>query len=164
MNRTDTVILHTFYLIETSKFTKFKMTKTKVTLGLNWTHYFNLYGMTDRLFDALSKQGWSAEAINEYTASHIHRVNQPSAQANAEGGGPIVLKQNDTAWLRRHPPLEGSGKAPRKQIQPKLKPKSKVMRGSAPATGGVKKLHSYRPGMVALCRIHRYQKSTELLL
>ena len=34
---------------------------------------------------------------------------------------------------------------------------------SAPATGGVKKPHRYRPGTVALRGIRRYQKSTELL-
>ena len=34
----------------------------------------------------------------------------------------------------------------------------------APATGGVKKPHRYRPGTVALRDIRRYQKSTELLI
>ncbi|KAG2461686.1 H3 protein, partial [Polypterus senegalus] len=37
-------------------------------------------------------------------------------------------------------------------------------RKSAPATGGVKKPHRYRPGTVALREIRRYQKSTELLI
>ena len=35
---------------------------------------------------------------------------------------------------------------------------------SAPATGGVKKPHRYRPGTVALREIRRYQKSTNLLI
>ena len=35
---------------------------------------------------------------------------------------------------------------------------------SAPATGGVKKPHRYRPGTVALREIRKYQKSTELLI
>uniref|UniRef100_A0A452SZ64 Core Histone H2A/H2B/H3 domain-containing protein n=1 Tax=Ursus maritimus TaxID=29073 RepID=A0A452SZ64_URSMA len=35
---------------------------------------------------------------------------------------------------------------------------------TAPATGGVKKPHRYRPGTVALREIRRYQKSTELLI
>lgn len=35
---------------------------------------------------------------------------------------------------------------------------------AAPATGGVKKPHRYRPGTVALREIRRYQKSTELLI
>uniref|UniRef100_A0A8C8ZPU1 Histone H3 n=1 Tax=Prolemur simus TaxID=1328070 RepID=A0A8C8ZPU1_PROSS len=50
------------------------------------------------------------------------------------------------------------GKAPRKQLA------TKVARKSAPATGGVKKPHRYRPGTVALREIRRYQKSTELLI
>ncbi|TEA21828.1 hypothetical protein DBR06_SOUSAS20010006, partial [Sousa chinensis] len=37
-------------------------------------------------------------------------------------------------------------------------------KGNAPATGGVKKPHRYRPGTVALREIRRYQKSTELLI
>uniref|UniRef100_A0A4W2GYD5 Histone H3 n=1 Tax=Bos indicus x Bos taurus TaxID=30522 RepID=A0A4W2GYD5_BOBOX len=48
------------------------------------------------------------------------------------------------------------GKAPRKQLA------TKAARKSAPATGGVKKPHRYRPGTVALREIRRYQKSTEL--
>ncbi|CAL8385551.1 unnamed protein product [Gadus morhua 'NCC'] len=49
-------------------------------------------------------------------------------------------------------------KAPRKQLA------TKAARKSAPATGGVKKPHRYRPGTVALREIRRYQKSTELLI
>jgi len=50
------------------------------------------------------------------------------------------------------------GKAPRKQLA------TKGARKSAPATGGVKKPHRYRPGTVALREIRRYQKTTDLLL
>ena len=50
------------------------------------------------------------------------------------------------------------GKAPRKQLA------TKAARKSAPATGGVKKPHRYRPGTVALREIRKYQKSTELLI
>ena len=35
---------------------------------------------------------------------------------------------------------------------------------AAPATGGVKKPHRYRPGTVALREIRKYQKSTELFI
>eukprot|EP00887_Chlorella_sp_A99_P003547 scaffold7.g3547.t1 len=42
--------------------------------------------------------------------------------------------------------------------------KSGAARKSAPATGGVKKPHRYRPGTVALREIRKYQKSTELLI
>jgi len=41
---------------------------------------------------------------------------------------------------------------------------TKAARKSAPATGGVKKPHRYKPGTVALREIRRYQKTTELLL
>ena len=51
-----------------------------------------------------------------------------------------------------------AGKAPRKQLA------TKAARKSAPATGGVKKPHRYRPGTVALREIRRYQKSTNLLI
>ena len=50
------------------------------------------------------------------------------------------------------------GKAPRKQLT------TKAARKSAPAQGGVKKPHQYRPGTVALREICRYQKSTDLLI
>ncbi|KAG7013881.1 histone H3.2, partial [Cucurbita argyrosperma subsp. argyrosperma] len=45
------------------------------------------------------------------------------------------------------------GKAPRKQLA------TKAARKSAPATGGVKKPHRFRPGTVALREIRKYQKS-----
>lgn len=50
------------------------------------------------------------------------------------------------------------GKAPRKRLA------VKAARKSAPAAGGVRKPHRYRPGIVALREITRYQKSTEMLL
>ena len=50
------------------------------------------------------------------------------------------------------------GKAPRKQLS------TKAARKAAPAIGGCKKPHRYRPGTVALREIRKYQKSTDLLL
>jgi histone H3 len=50
------------------------------------------------------------------------------------------------------------GKCPRTALA------SKAARQSAPATGGPKKPHRYRPGTVSLREIRRYQKSTELLI
>jgi histone H3 len=50
------------------------------------------------------------------------------------------------------------GKAPRKMLA------TKAARKSAPATGGIKKPHRYRPGTVALREIRKYQKSTEFLI
>ena len=54
--------------------------------------------------------------------------------------------------------LRTAGKAPRKQLL------TTAARKSAPATGGVKKPHRFRPGTVALREIRKFQKSTELLI
>jgi len=56
-----------------------------------------------------------------------------------------------------------ASKAPRKTVGNKIAV-NKAARKSAPAIGGVKKPHRYRPGTVALREIRKYQKSTELLL
>jgi histone H3 len=49
-------------------------------------------------------------------------------------------------------------KAPRKQLA------TKAARKSAPASGGVKRKHKFRPGTLALREIRKYQRSTELVL
>ena len=71
---------------------------------------------------------------------------------------PDLPKNDDSKWLHWHLKLPGSGKAPRKQLQPKSGKKTMV------AMGGVKKPHRYRPGTVALREIWHYQKSMELLI
>nr|CAH7726132.1 unnamed protein product [Callosobruchus chinensis]CAH7726140.1 unnamed protein product [Callosobruchus chinensis]CAH7731509.1 unnamed protein product [Callosobruchus chinensis]CAH7731825.1 unnamed protein product [Callosobruchus chinensis]CAH7732880.1 unnamed protein product [Callosobruchus chinensis] len=59
----------------------------------------------------------------------------------------------------------GSSKAPSSSAaKGGEKKRRSAARKSAPATGGVKKPHRYRPGTVALREIRRYQKSTELLI
>ncbi|XP_064589699.1 uncharacterized protein LOC135458459 [Zonotrichia leucophrys gambelii] len=85
--------------------------------------------------------------------------------------GPAAPAMPQRVWALRSPGLpvamartkqtarkSTGGKAPRKQLA------TKAARKSAPATGGVKKPHRYRPGTVALREIRRYQKSTELLI
>ena len=57
----------------------------------------------------------------------------------------------------------------RKQISTSTKVPRKLMaakaaRKTAPALGGIKKPHRYRPGTVAIREIRKYQKSTELLI
>ena len=47
---------------------------------------------------------------------------------------------------------------------PQFQLATKAARRSAPASGGVKKPHRYCPGTVALHKIHRYQKSTDLVI
>ncbi|XP_047471485.1 histone H3-like centromeric protein CSE4 [Penaeus chinensis] len=70
-------------------------------------------------------------------------------------GDKVILKMARTKQTARK---STGGKAPRKQLA------TKAARKSAPASGGVKKPHRYRPGTVALREIRRYQKSTELLI
>jgi histone H3 len=50
------------------------------------------------------------------------------------------------------------GKAPQKTLA------TKAARKSAPASGGIKMPHRYRPGTVSLHKIRKYKKSTEFLL
>ena len=60
-----------------------------------------------------------------------------------------------------------SAKAARKQLPlsyQKTNKNTNKSTKSAPATGGVKKPHRYRPGTVALREIRRYQKSTDLMI
>ncbi|XP_062285612.1 uncharacterized protein LOC133991157 isoform X1 [Scomber scombrus] len=70
----------------------------------------------------------------------------------------IKSKREAMARTKQTARKSTGGKAPRKQLA------TKAARKSAPATGGVKKPHRYRPGTVALREIRRYQKSTELLI
>ena len=70
----------------------------------------------------------------------------------------IINNNNIMARTKQTARKSTGGKAPRKQLA------TKAARKSAPATGGVKKPHRYRPGTVALREIRRYQKSTDLLI
>ena len=63
------------------------------------------------------------------------------------------------------PPRKEMHKAPRKGgKQPRKFISHKVLRKGIKPTGGLKKPHRYRPGMVALREIRRYQRSTENLI
>jgi histone H3 len=87
---------------------------------------------------------------NKTLSSHICRNSNNSISINDTN-----LKMARTKQTARK---STGGKAPRKQLA------TKAARKSAPATGGVKKPHRYRPGTVALREIRRYQKSTDLLI
>ena len=69
-----------------------------------------------------------------------------------------MARTKETARKQALSILGKVGKAPRKVIG------HKAARKTAPAMGGIKKPHRYRPGTVALREIKRYQKSTELLI
>ena len=88
------------------------MTKTKRTLGRNWTRYHNWYGMNNVLEAACAGQlHWDRETIRRYTLDHAPEVNQVSTQRNASKPPPLPSNDDDE-WFRRHPKIPGSGKAP----------------------------------------------------
>ena len=146
-----------------------KMTRTKETLGRNWTRYHNYYGMNHVLERACSKKlHWNRETIREYTVNHAPEVNYQNAMQYVNNPPPLP-DNDDEDWFRCHPKLPGSGKALHKQLQPKVSKKK------GKAKGGVKMLppdqqptkkkpRRYRPGTVALREIRRHQKSIELLI
>ena len=153
------------------------MTRTKRILGRNWTRYHNWYGMNNVLEAACAGQlHWDCETICRYTLDHAPEVNQVSAQCNANKSPPLPSNDDDD-WFRCHPKIPGSGKAPRKP--PPAQTSSKKTKGisKTPKTKGKKlpaaqqgrkgqqkKPHRYHLGTVALRKIQRYQKSTELLI
>ena len=145
------------------------MTKIKKTLGKNWTRYHNYYGMNHLLERACSKKlHWNQETIREYTVSHAPEANYEKVKQHVDNPPPLP-DNNDDDWFRHHPKLLSSGKAPRKQLQPKVSKRKGKAKGSVktlPPTEQPtkKKPHKYQLGTVALREIRRYQKSTELLI
>ena len=144
------------------------MTKIKKTLGRNWTRYHNYYGMNHVLERACSKKlHWNWETIREYTVSHAPEVNYEKAKQHVDNPPPLP-ENDDDDWYKRHPKLLRSGKAPRKQLQPKVQKKKGKAKGGVkklpPAQQPTKKPRRYRPGTVALQEIRWYQKFTELLI
>lgn len=73
---------------------------------------------------------------------------------------PVAEKAPKGAARRKdpNPKKTTGGKAPRKQVA------KKAARKTSAASGGIKKPHRFRPGVVALREIRRYQKSTEFLI
>jgi histone H3 len=89
---------------------------------------------------------------SEVTSAREHRFSDTNLRRDTFRNFATMARTKQTARKST------GGKAPRKQLA------TKAARKSAPATGGVKKPHRYRPGTVALREIRRYQKSTDLLI
>ena len=145
-----------------------KMTRTKKTLGRDWTRYHNYYGMNHVLERACSKKlHWNWETIWEYTVNHAPEMNHQNAMQYVNNPPPLPDNDDDD-WFQRHPKLPGSSKAPRKQLKPKVQKKKGKAQGGGktlPASQqGKRKPHRYQPGTVVLREIRRYQKSMELLI
>nr|XP_033811842.1 uncharacterized protein LOC117365475 [Geotrypetes seraphini] len=111
-----------------------------------WTRYNAGFR---RLFAFLPSRDWSPGPVSEtLLAEFVQDSHRGEGRSRVFG----MARTKQTARKST------GGKAPRKQLA------TKAARKSAPATGGVKKPHRYRPGTVALREIRRYQKSTELLI
>ena len=94
------------------------MTRTKKTLGHNWTRYHNYYEMNRILEAACTKRlHWDRETLCDYTINHALEVNHQNAMRYANKPPPLP-DNNDDAWFQSHPKLPGSSKAPHKQLQP----------------------------------------------
>lgn len=85
-------------------------------------------------------------------------ANNQSGAFQLIGEGSILESGLTMARTKQTARKSTGGKAPRKQLMTKL------ARKSAPATGGVKRPHRFRPGTVALREIRKFQKTTELLI
>ena len=69
------------------------MAKTKKTLGRNWTHYHNYYGMSHILENTCSRKlHWTKETIREYIVNHAHEVNYEIATKYASNPPPTARK------------------------------------------------------------------------
>ena len=85
---------------------------------------------------------------------------------NPNIGRPVAAVEGDIQSIKTRPtprPTQGKvsgkgGKQPRKHLSKRL------LCLGAPPTGGIKKPHCYRPGLVTLEEICWYQKSTEYLI
>ncbi|KAM3195234.1 hypothetical protein ACQJBY_071371 [Aegilops geniculata] len=109
--------------------------------------------MTDAtFFSELGKVGAGAAALNSDGQYVL------ACREAANGSSQIPSPSIPMARTKQTARKSTGGKAPRKQLA------TKAARKSAPATGGVKKPHRFRPGTVALREIRKYQKSTELLI
>ena len=127
---------------------KQRLSNTKKSLGRVWFRYFQLYGMTGKLAVACVDIGWTRGDMDTYAREHYHLVNQLMANM-VKVNEPDVPDPGDLEWLKSHPTVAGSGKAPQTQMCAGQKKR---------------KARRYRPRTVALREIRRYQKTSELLI
>jgi histone H3 len=96
-----------------------------------------------------------------FTHTHNHTKNNFAYRLFKQVTTHLVTKKvpsSEMARTKQTARKSTGGKGPRKALA------TKAARKCAPATGGIKKPHRYRPGTVALREIRKYQKSTELLI
>ena len=119
------------------------MTKTKQTLGHNWTRYQNWYGMNNILEAACAEQlHWDHKTIRRYTLNHGPEVNQGSAQRHASRSYQVVARHLVSCPRRRqHPRRLRVSLKPQKRRARSYQRRSKDRRGSRRSqTGTVREL------------------------
>ncbi|XP_063886412.1 uncharacterized protein LOC135114439 [Scylla paramamosain] len=134
-----------------------------LTTELNGSHDPATQGAVQRKNDPIIPIPWQVVGCEgcvelSFKASRLRDVHNVGMKHTRVYFEVKVLVYTTMARTKQTARKSTGGKAPRKQLA------TKAARKSAPATGGVKKPHRYRPGTVALREIRRYQKSTELLI
>ena len=84
---------------------------------------------------------------NQPVFKHAFAAHHPQSSLSPRILCPTHIVEHNMARTKQTARKSTGGKAPRKQLA------TKAARKSAPATGGVKKPHRYRPGTVALREI-----------
>ena len=132
-----------------SKNLKKSKMKVRTTLNMVQKAESEAYGFTPNLVAQVTNlslaKPWTYEDIEKY-------INDYNAK-NPDKCPKSIVKENPKMRQTTR------GKAPRKQLKPKLT--TRYGKKSQAALGGVKKPCRYRLGTVALREIRRYQKSTE---
>ncbi len=126
-----------------------------VFVALSIAVIFGAFSLTDLQLHLLPEL-WSL--VDLFVVSNLCVVCDQWEKWSFRFAEKLENKNNSMARTKQTARKSTGGKAPRKQLA------TKAARKSAPATGGVKKPHRYRPGTVALREIRKYQKSTELLI
>ena len=70
---------------------------TRKTLGRVWFHYFQLYGMTDKLAATCARVGWTKIDKDTYAKEHYHLVNQFTTNMTKDDP-PDVPHLDDFKW------------------------------------------------------------------
>ena len=133
------------------------MTRTKKTLGRNWTRYHNYYGMNSVLEAVCTKQlHWDQAALREYPPAHAPEVNHQSASKHVHIL-PLCQAMMTMPGIEAIRSYQGAARLPRKQPQSSPRRQRRRAQGqegterckdAARFQQGKPRVHRYRPGTV----------------
>ena len=118
-----------------------------------WCHSRNK--QTKKRQNHYSQSGYIKAHLSCYAISQLHTLHQASSSTRTMARTKQTARKSTGGKAPRQAyesfsSLDFISPSPRKQLA------TKAARKSAPATGGVKKPHRYRPGTVALREIRRW--------